>query len=919
MAADDRAQDLYPLYYESLVDERLAPALRSASLFVIGLNLFFLLLDAWVYPDRFGTFVVVRLSWSAMMLAVIAAIGRANSLGCARVACGITGLALITLSGVGGGVSSVYWPALMILFLGMPVMLPLSARDAAGIVVVLSVAFAALPVAIGEEVDPRAASVPIFFVIAAAIECVASAAVVDRMRFADFRRRREIEEARDNLRELDQAKSRFTANIHHELRTPLTLMLAPLEGILGGEFGPVAEQQHDYLKTMHVNALRLLKLINNLLDLAKIESQQLEISRRPLNLADLASDIVVGARPMAERKEIDLRLGEFPIDMPIHADRDAMEKVLVNLLGNALKFTEAGGSIEITGRPESGGVRITVTDTGLGLAPEDRERIFDRFAQADTSATRRHEGTGIGLSLSKELVELHGGRIWAESAGLGHGTEIHVWIPEGEEDAVIEEGLSDAPASRNIVDGFAALNSEIETGSGDGLRLAELERNVDRWSKGKADAGSEGVGSEGIAEIVVCEDNPDMRKVLAHVLSREFRVRLASNGRLGLEAIRERAPDLVLTDVMMPEMSGTELCRALKEDPTTSSIPVVLVTSKAEREMKIEGLELGADDYVTKPFHSRELLARVRGLVRLRQLQAELAERNLVLERTNDDLERALRELKGAEAQLVLTERLAAVGELAAGIAHEANNPVNFAVNAVRALRGYVEDLRSVSEQVVRLGNVGGQELLAELEKLRERMAGLDLQGMPEAVVELTEIIEEGLCRTGRLVGDLRDFAAPRKGRRTRIDLVHTLESSRQLLRHSLQLHGVSVEVSASESLPWILADPQALGQVFLNILKNAGEALETSGGHVWVEFRSEGAGVRVDIRDDGPGIQPAARGRLFEPFFTTKEPGRGTGLGLSISHKVIEEHGGTIEVQSEPGQGTRFSIWLPAETSDEA
>jgi signal transduction histidine kinase len=919
MAAPSPNKDLYLQYYDSLIAERLGPALRTASFFVIGLNLFFLLLDAWVYPDRFQILLVVRLGWAAMMLVIIASIQRFDALLCTKVACGITGLALISLSGIGGGISSLYWPALMVLFLGMPVMMPLTARDSAGIVIMLSLVFAGLPIVTGEGVDARSASVPIFFVVAAAIECVASAKVLDRMRFADFLQRREIEEARDHLRQLDQAKSRFTANIHHELRTPLTLMLAPLESIMGGDFGPVAKQQREYLETMHVNALRLLKLINNLLDLAKIESHQLEICRRPVSLADLATDITIGARPMAERKEITLRLGEFPEGPLVNADRDAMEKVVVNLLGNALKFTEAGGRIEISGRVEAGGVHMSVADTGVGLAPRDLERIFDRFAQADGSATRRHEGTGIGLSLSKELVELHGGRIWAESAGLGRGTTIHVWIPEGEEDAVLEEALSDGPPAHAVSDGLAALSAEVEVSSGDDLRLAELERNVDRWVKTRGERADEAFEAGEAPEIVVCEDNPDMRKLLGHVLSAEFNVRLAANGRLGLEAVRERAPDLVLTDVMMPEMSGTDLCRALKSDPETASIPVVLVTSKAEREMKIEGLELGADDYVTKPFHSRELLARVRSLVRLRQLQAELADRNLVLERTNTELAQALNDLKGAEAQLVLTERLAAVGELAAGIAHEANNPVNFAVNAVRALRGYVEDLRSISAEIAALEGSQGETALAELQKLRERMAAIGFDGMPEAVVELAGIIEEGLSRTGRLVGDLRDFAAPRKGQRARIDLVRTLESSRQLLRHSLQAQNVSVEVAAPEALPWVLADPQALGQVFLNILKNAGEALETNGGHVWVEFSPVDGGVRVEIRDDGPGIAEADMGKLFEPFFTTKEPGRGTGLGLSISHKVIREHGGKIEAHSEQGAGTRFSIWLPAETSDEA
>lgn len=912
--------ELYAAYYRELVQSRLGPALRSASWFVIALNLFFLLLDGWVYRDRVADLLIVRLAWSAMMLGVIWAVPRCDPLANTRFACGITGLALITLSGVAGGVTSVYWPALMVLFLGMPVMLPLTGKDSASIVVGLTGAFAALPVVIGEEVSVSGAVVPIFFVTAAAIECVVSASVLDRMRFADFLGRREIEAARDHLRELDRAKSRFTANIHHELRTPLTLTLAPLESMMSGEFGPVSDLQREYLKTMHVNALRLLKLINNLLDLAKIESQQLQIQRRSLDVAELVRDVASGARPMAEKKQIDLAIGSLPTDLAINADPDAIEKVIVNLLGNALKFTDVGGRIALEGWREENGLHLVVSDTGIGLASEDCERIFDRFAQADSSATRKHEGTGIGLSLSKELVDLHGGRIWAESPGVGQGTSIHVWLPQGEEDVSTEDFLTDGDTARRVQDGFAALEAEVEAEVGEELRLADLEHTADRWEKRHDDEASEGEGPrDARSEVLVCEDNPDMRKLLAHVLSAEFRVRVARNGREGLEAVRERPPELVLTDIMMPEMSGTELCQALKEDPETEAIPVILVTSKAEREMKIDGLELGADDYVTKPFHSRELLARVRSLVRLRELQAELADRNQVLVNTNEELAHALEDLKGAEAQLVLTERLAAVGELAAGIAHEANNPVNFAVNAVRALRGYVEDLRSVAEEIGQLEGQAGQAGVDALAKLQERMEALDFASMPEAVVELAEIIEEGLSRTGRLVGDLRDFAAPTKGRRTRVDLVRALESSRQLLRHALNQSGVSIEVTAPESLPYVVADPQAVGQVFLNILKNAGEALETTGGQIRVGFSAVRDGVEIAIRDDGPGIAEADQAKLFDPFFTTKGPGRGTGLGLSIGRKVIEEHGGAIAVESRLGEGTCFTLWLPAEMSDEA
>jgi signal transduction histidine kinase len=916
---DDSA--LFSAYRREFVASQLPGYARLGAGVAFAINSAFMLLDYVSFPEQFQLFVTMRLGLNALFVGAFFASERAPRIAAWSI-CLALGAAMLSMIFATGGAASPYFGGLMLLFLGMGVVMPLSGFEVAGICSAILLPYLASPwVQDTASVDWAVFRIYAVFLVSAAGECVASSFYLERMRFKDFKQRRELQEARDHLEEIDRAKSRFTANIHHELRTPLTLTLAPIEGMLGGEFGDITHLQRQYLKTAEVNSLRLLKLINNLLDLAKLESHQLTLHRVPLETGPVVSEILGGVRPMAERKGIALvaRCGD---DLPIiHGDTDAIEKILINLLGNALKFTERGGEIavEVEAAEQRDGVLLRVVDSGIGIPSEQLDRIFDRFAQVDGSTTRKHEGTGIGLSLCHELVELHGGRIWAESDGPGLGTRMCVWLPSGEASAGEDERVLETPdgATLSVGRSVTALESEIDLGSREVERDHAIASAQEEEAAADDALGVTAPAPESAPEIVVADDNPDMRRLLGHLLGKEFRVRMAHNGREALELVRERPPALVVTDVMMPEMSGTELCREIKTAPETSGVPVMLVTSRAERSMKIQGLELGADDYVIKPFHARELLARVRSLVRLRLLRDALEEHNVDLQAANLRAESALTELKETQVQLVQRERLVVAGELAAGIAHEANNPLNFAANANRALMENMVSIEDVVREIFGLESSSDASALASLEKVRRLCSERDFDASAETLRELTEIIGEGLERTARLVGDLRVFAGPASARSETLDVRAAFDSTLHLMGYSLRESGIEVAVEADDDLPLLIGDPRTLNQVFLNLLKNARDAMKGCQGAIRVKLFADDEVLFVRIRDEGPGVPEAMRQSLFDPFCTTKGPGEGSGLGLSISRSILHAQGGELSLLETSDQGSTFELRLPLPDDD--
>jgi signal transduction histidine kinase/DNA-binding response OmpR family regulator len=454
----------------------------------------------------------------------------------------------------------------------------------------------------------------------------------------------QLKEQSEKLKEMDKVKSRFFANISHEFRTPLTLIMGPLEQML---YNSGDNKQKKKLNLMLRNSQRLLGLINQLLELSKFESGKVKLQASLQNVIPFLKGIVANFEPLADQRELDLTFRAEAEDITLYIDAEKLEKIISNLLINAIKFTPPGGKIIVTARhdndyspkeinnqkflpdsephetgdlsspllraksqalranlksPPGGFLRISVSDTGPGIPREQLVHIFDRFYQSDSTYEHREKGSGIGLALVKELVQVHHGKIDVYSRE-GKGTEFIIALPMGDEhlgpgEIVKQDVTADVKGVPAIVDLQGDQLDEMDT--------TGIEEDIDSLKAGKE-------------IILVVEDSADMRDYIRGALEPLYTVAEAADGQEGIEKAQEIIPDLIISDIMMPVKDGYELCRTLKEDIKTSHIPIILLTAKASEESIVQGLETGADDYITKPFSTQILLARIKNLIELRR------------------------------------------------------------------------------------------------------------------------------------------------------------------------------------------------------------------------------------------------------------------------------------------------------------
>lgn len=762
---------------------------------------------------------------------------------------------------------------------------------------------------------------------------------------------RELREANAKLAELDVAKTAFFSNVSHEFRTPLTLMLGPIEDalhretVLGGES----------LAVVHRSAVRLLRLVSSLLDFSRLEAGRLQARFEPTNLAEMTAGLAGSFQSLVDSAGLRLVVDCPKFEQPVYVDRSQWEKIVSNLLSNAFKFT-LEGEIAVRLREIEDRVDLVVSDTGTGIPEHELARIFERFHRVEGVRGRSFEGTGIGLALVRELVALHGGSVRVESV-VGRGSTFTVSIPLG---------------SAHLPKDHIATTSDVADASG----ATPFVLEASQWLPSSAASREPEAIELSAAErerILVVDDNADMRSYVVGLLSQHWTVDAAGDGEEALARVKVAAPDLVLSDVMMPRMDGYALLRALRASPATRGTPVILLSARAGEESVVEGLETGADDYLLKPFSARELLTRVRALLdvartRTSALRASetrfrrIAEAGIIGITVSDANGRVL-EANDAFLRMVgCSHDDLLAGEVVLELLVATTQGITAGTRAWWEGEYRRKDGRRVPVLVAVAPLENGESImiafdLSERKRLEEqfrqaqkmeavgRLAGgvaHDFNNVLSVILSYAEMTSADLPPDEPLRADIEEIrtAALRATELTRqllafsrqqvlepkvLDLNQTLSGMEKMLRRLLGAD-ITLTMLTATKLWTVRADPSQIEQVVMNLAVNARDAMPT-GGKLTIETANveldhdyahthhdvePGAYVLLAVSDTGMGMDAETQVRIFEPFFTTKEKGKGTGLGLSTVFGIVKQSGGHVWVYSEPSKGSTFKVYLP-------
>ncbi len=588
-------------YAGHLRDQWVRFAVLSASI-AITLVPLFSILDYFVYPSRFLEFLAIRIGCAGFIALAVAVVVRWMTRLVKPVTIAsffLVQLMICYMIVVTEGAHSGYYAGLNLPIITMGFFLPTVLYETAAFcsasVALYVVASLLAP---GSELGVKFFE-HLFFLVSVALIACYSTWFLGKSRESEFDLSFELERRNRELANINAQRSNFFSNVSHELRTPLTLILAPVQELLqSGQH--LSDHLASRLGIVRDNAFRLLKLVNELLDLIRLEEGKDALENVPVEVNGLLDGLASAMVHLADAKEVELDSQLAPGRLVVRGDPRAFEKVFVNLLGNAVKFTDRGGRVRVSTWLDDGSVVVAVADTGIGIAPDDHSRVFERFRQADGSSTRRFRGTGLGLALVKELSERMGGQV-ALSSALGVGTTMTLRFP----------AVADLIGERCEAPDLAAEDDALESMHREAQRRGGV--SIDEPDSLMAMA-AEPDGS-GRATVLIVEDEPDMRRYLAEVLQTDYRVLTARNGLDGLAIALEREPDLVVLDLMLPQLDGLEVCRRIRSDSKAHAARIMLLTARADEHSKLTALENGADDFLTKPFSTVEVKTRLRNLL----------------------------------------------------------------------------------------------------------------------------------------------------------------------------------------------------------------------------------------------------------------------------------------------------------------
>ncbi len=664
------------------------------------------------------------------------------------------------------------------------------------------------------------------------------------------RYRDHLEEMNRDIQRLDELKTELFANTSHELKTPLYNILGLAESLMEDGAGSHSQAAVENLGMIVKSGRRMINLLNDTQDFSKLRHEDMRLEIRPVDIRTVAEVVFELFTPFLVTKNLKF-VNRIPIDVPaVAADEKRVCQILQNMVGNAVKYSE-NGIVEVSAYVKGNFLVVTVSDTGSGIHAEMHEHIFESFKQVDGAIESEHGGIRLGLGVSKLLVELQGGKIGVESAeGKGSGFWFTLPLaPEGkapeENDSLDDDNWQVDPEGvhKDIMEVFSR-----ETDSG----------------KGKAEAGF---------RLLVVDDDPVCLRLYSIQLADSgYLITQAVNGKQALEKIREADDagelfDLVLLDVVMPNMSGYEVCRILRKKYSPDRLPVLMLTAKDRVEDRVAGLEAGANDYLAKPFSRHELKARIH---------------------THVSLKKSVEERKKLETQLRRAQKVEAMGTMAGGFAHDFNNI---------------------------LGIILGNTELALEDVPKSHPAKFNLEEVRIACMRAKDVVSQIQSFTRRIESKMKP-----------VRITPIVRESVKMLRASIPATiDINLDVTAKNDM--IMADTARIHQMTVNLINNAAFEMRETGGILNIGIEnvvidryevavyddiSPGKYVRLTVRDTGNGIDSEIMDRIFDPYFTTKKIGQGSGMGLSVVQGIVGSHNGRVMAESEPDQGAIFQVFFP-------